>query len=79
VYLAWRLWQSVLRLAGSGNSNSGRVFSASEVAGFRGASIAVHRKSTGHTISELSWNYVFFCVFSVAVMEKCFEACGSGE
>jgi hypothetical protein len=40
------------------------------------ASIAVVRKSTGHTIGELSWNNAYFCVFSVAVMAKCFEACG---
>jgi hypothetical protein len=30
----------------------------------------------GHTIGELSWNNVFFCVFGVAVMAKGFEACG---
>jgi hypothetical protein len=34
VSLAWRLWQSVLRLAVRENSISGRDFSASEVAGF---------------------------------------------
>jgi hypothetical protein len=34
VYLAWRLWQSVLRLAVRENSISGRDFSASEVADF---------------------------------------------
>jgi hypothetical protein len=39
-------------------------------------SIAVDRKSTGHTIGELSWNKLFFCVFSVAVIAKCFEAFG---
>jgi hypothetical protein len=34
VSLAWRLWQSALRLAVRENSISGRDFSASEVAGF---------------------------------------------
>jgi hypothetical protein len=30
----------------------------------------------GGTVGELSWKYADFCVFSVAVMEKCVEACG---
>jgi hypothetical protein len=30
----------------------------------------------GHTAGELSWNNMSFCVFSVAVIAKCFEAFG---
>jgi hypothetical protein len=37
----------------------------------------------GHTVADRSWNEAeFFCVFpvfSVAVMEKCCDACGDGE
>jgi hypothetical protein len=29
-----------------------------------------------HTMGELSWKFADFCVFSVAVTEKRFEACG---
>jgi hypothetical protein len=34
------------------------------------------RKSMGHTVGELSWKTADFCVFSVSVKEKCFEARG---
>jgi hypothetical protein len=50
--------------------------SASEGAGVLEASIGVERKSMGHTVAERWWKNVVFCVFSVAVMEKCFDACG---
>jgi hypothetical protein len=30
----------------------------------------------GHTVGERWWKNVASFVFSVAVMEKCFEACG---
>jgi hypothetical protein len=46
------------------------------------ASSAVDRKSMGHTVGELKWKDPTFClflVFSVAVMEKCCDACGDGE
>jgi hypothetical protein len=36
----------------------------------------------GHTVAERSWKKPTFCVFpvfSVAVMEKCCDACGDGE
>jgi hypothetical protein len=32
-----------------------------------------------HALGELSWKNADFCVFSVAVMEKGFEACGWGN
>jgi hypothetical protein len=36
----------------------------------------------GHTVAERSWkdaDFVCFPVFSVAVMQKCCDACGDGE
>jgi hypothetical protein len=30
----------------------------------------------GHRVDELSWKIADSCVFSVATVEKCFEACG---
>jgi hypothetical protein len=36
----------------------------------------------GHTVAERSWkdaDFVLFPVFSVAVAEKCCDACGDGE
>jgi hypothetical protein len=30
----------------------------------------------GHMVGERWWNSVVFSVFGLAVMEKCFEACG---
>jgi hypothetical protein len=47
---------------------------------FERASTAVDRKSMGHTMADRSSNEAdFLCiiaVFSVAVMEKCCDACG---
>jgi hypothetical protein len=47
------------------------------------ASTAVDRKSMGHTVADRSSNEAdFLCnfaVFSVAVMEKCCDACGYGN
>jgi hypothetical protein len=57
-------------------------FSASESDGVLVASISVDRKSMEHTMAEQSWNETdFLCIssISVAVMEKCFDACGDGE
>jgi hypothetical protein len=61
-------------------------FSASEGASVSEASTAVDRKSMGHTMADRSSNEadflcIFLCipVFSMAVMDKCFDACGGGE
>jgi hypothetical protein len=32
-----------------------------------------------HMVRDRLWNIVVYSVFSVAVMEKCFEACGYWE
>jgi hypothetical protein len=61
VYLAWRLWQSVLRLAVGEKGNSGRVVRGQRVPVFEG-----HRlpsTASRHTTGELSWNNVcFLCI-----------------
>jgi hypothetical protein len=54
LYLAWRLRKSVVTLAVTGNTISGRSFSASEGAGVSEASTAVDRKSMGHTVADRS-------------------------
>jgi hypothetical protein len=76
VYLAWQLWKSVLRLAVRGNSISGRVVRRQRVSVFEGHRLPSTGMSMGHTVGELSWKNGDFCVFSVAAMAKCFEACG---
>jgi hypothetical protein len=52
LYLAWRLWKSVVTLAVTGNTISGRVFRRSQGDGVSEASTAVDRKSMGHTVGE---------------------------
>jgi hypothetical protein len=76
VYLAWRLWKGVLRLAVRGNSISGRVVRRQRVPVFD-----KHRLPSTGSEWDIRWvsggdKLRFFCVFSVAVMEKCFEAGG---
>jgi hypothetical protein len=62
--------------SGGAENRLGSRYWASENAGVQGASIAVDRKSMGHTVGERWWRNVVFSAFSVAVMEKCFDACG---
>jgi hypothetical protein len=82
LYLAWRLWKSVLTLAVTRTTISGRVFRRSrmsvsqrhrrlltEIDEIYGWQVAVQRRLT----------LCVFPVFSVAVMEKCCDACGDGE
>jgi hypothetical protein len=68
--------ESVLRLAVRGNSISGRVVRRQRVPVFD-----KHRLPSTGSEWDIRWvsggdKLRFFCVFSVAVMEKCFEACG---
>jgi uncharacterized membrane protein len=64
LYLAWRLWKSVVTLAVKGNTISGRVSSALQrVPEYQGASIAVDRKSMLHTVADRSSNEAdFLCI-----------------
>jgi hypothetical protein len=82
LYLAWRLWKSVVTLAVTGNTNSGRVFRRQRVPVFQR-----HRLPLTGSRWDIRWligrrtkpTFCVFPVFSVAVMEKCCDACGDGE
>jgi hypothetical protein len=74
--LAWRLSKCVLRLAVRGNSNSGQVVRRQKVTVFE-----EHRLPSTGSRWDIRWmsgsgKTRFFVYFSVAVMERCFEACG---
>jgi hypothetical protein len=76
VYLAWRLRQSVLRLAVRGNSISGRVVRRHRVPDmFEG-----HRLPSTASRWDKRWvnsrrKNADFCVFNMATTAKCFEVC----
>jgi hypothetical protein len=82
LYLAWRLWKSVVTLAVTGNTISGRVFRRQRVPVFQR-----HRLPLTGSRWDIRWlssrgtkpTFCVFPVFSVAVMEKCCDACGDGE
>jgi hypothetical protein len=62
LYLALRLWKSVVTLAVKGNTISGRVFDVTGES-VSWASSAVDRKSMGHTVGELQWKDPdFLCI-----------------
>jgi hypothetical protein len=75
VYLAERLWKGVLRLAVSVNSLSCRVFWLQRVPVFEG-----HRMPSTGSRWDIRWvrggRNSNFCVFSLAIVERGFEACG---
>jgi hypothetical protein len=81
LYLAWRLWKSVVTLAVKGNTNSGRSFLFQRVPEFER-----HRLPLTGSRWDIRWligrrTKPTFCVFpvlSVAVMEKCCDACREG-
>jgi hypothetical protein len=82
LYLAWRLWKSVVTLAVTGNTISGRVFRRQRVPEFMGIDCRwpeVDGTYDGWSVVERSRLSVYFAVFSVAVMEKCCDACRDGE
>jgi hypothetical protein len=82
LYLAWRLWKSVVTLAVTGNTISGRVFRRHRVPEF-----GRHRLPLTEGRWDIRWligrrtkpTFCVFSVLSVAVMEKCCDACGYGE
>jgi hypothetical protein len=81
LYLAWRLWKSVVTLV-NGITISGRVFRRQGVPEFKR-----HRLPLTGSRWDIRWligrrtkpTFCVFPVFSVAVMEKCCDACGYGE
>jgi hypothetical protein len=82
VYLAWRLWKSVVTLPVTGNTIFGRVFRRYRVTVFQR-----HRLPLTGSRGDIRWvsyggktpTFCVFPVFSVAVMEKCCDACGDEE
>jgi hypothetical protein len=76
VYLAWRLWKSALRLLVSGNITSRRDVRRQRVPVFEKYRLPSTGSRRGHALGEQSLKNADFSVFRVAVMAKCFEACG---
>jgi hypothetical protein len=82
LYLAWRLWKSVVTLAVKGNTISGRFFGGMRVPEFKR-----HRLPLTGSRYDIRWligrrtkpTFCVFAVFSVAVMQKCCDACFEGE
>jgi nitrate reductase NapE component len=82
LYLALRLWKSVVTLAVTGNTSSGRVVRRQRMLVSR-----EHRLPLTGSRWDIRWlsgrgktpTFCVFPVFSVAVMEKCCDACGDGE
>jgi hypothetical protein len=69
-------------LAVTGNTISGRVVWRQRVLVSREHRLSFRPEVDGHTVAERSWkdaDFVCIPVFSVAVMEKCCDACGDGE
>jgi hypothetical protein len=82
LYSAWRLWKSIVTLAVTGNTIFGRVFwrQVVPVSEWRRWPLTGSRR-------DIRWlsgrgktpTLCVFPVFSVAVMEKCCDACGDGK
>jgi hypothetical protein len=78
----WWLCKSVVTLAVTGNTISGRVFRRFRVTVFQW-----HRLLLTGSRRDIRWvserektrTFCVFPVFSVAVMEKCCDACGDGK
>jgi hypothetical protein len=64
VYLAWRLWQSVLRLAVRGKSVCDRVVRRHRLPVFEENRLPSTAKSMRQTVGELSWNNMPTFVYS---------------
>jgi hypothetical protein len=82
LYLAWRLWKSVVTLAVTGNTLSGQVFLFQRVPEFKGHRLPLTGSRCDiRTLIGRRTNPTFcvIFVFSVAVMEKCSDACFHGD
>jgi hypothetical protein len=78
LYLTWRLWKSVVTLAVTGNSISGRFFLFQRVPEFKwhGLPLTGSRWDIWSLIGRrTNPTFCVIFVFSVAVMEKCCDAC----
>jgi hypothetical protein len=82
LYLAWRLWKSVVTLAVTGNTISGRFFLFQRVPEFKRHRLLLTgsrwdvRSLIGRRTNP---TFCVIFVFSVAVMEKCCDACFHGD
>jgi hypothetical protein len=74
-YLAWRVKKNVVRLAVRGNGLSCRVVRRQRVPVFERHRLPAPSSDVTYG-GERSWKSADFCVFGVAVIQKCFEACG---
>jgi hypothetical protein len=82
LYLAWRLWKSVVTLAVTGNTISGRVFRRRMVTVLHWHRLLLTGCRRDIRLVSYTGRTPTFCVFpvfSVAVMEKCCDACGVGD
>jgi hypothetical protein len=66
-------------LAVTGNTISGRVFRRYRVTVFQRHRVPLTGSRRDIRLVSYSGKTPTFCVFSVAVMEKCCDACGDGE
>jgi hypothetical protein len=82
-YLALRLWKSVVTLAVTGNTISGRVsFNLTGCRMFKGHRVPLTGSRWDIRLVSYSGKTptcLYFLVFSVAVMEKCCDACDDEE
>jgi hypothetical protein len=63
LYLAWRLWKSVVTLAVKGNTNSGRVFRRQRVPEFKRHRLALTGSRWDITMADRSSNEAdFLCI-----------------
>jgi hypothetical protein len=82
LYLAWRLWESAVTLAVTGNTISGRFVRHMNILVSR-----EHRLSLTGSRWDIRWlsgsgktpTACVFPVITVSVMGKCCDACGDGE
>jgi hypothetical protein len=84
LYLAciWRLRKSVVTLAVTGNTSSGRVLRRHRVTVFQRHRLPLTGSRRDIRLMSYTGKTPTFCVFpvfSVAVMEKCCDACGDAE
>jgi hypothetical protein len=82
LYLAWRVWKSVVTLAVTRNTNSCRVIRRYRVTVFKWQRLPMTgsrwniRWVSGR---EMTPTFFVFPLFSVTGREKCYDACGDGE
>jgi hypothetical protein len=82
LYLAWRLWKSVVTFAMTSSTISGRVFRRCRMTVFQRHRLPFTGSRPDIRLLSYSGKTPTFCVFPVfigAVMEKCSDVCGDEE